>query len=139
MAGLKTKPTGASVKNFLAGVEHEKRQADARVVNEMMERITGEKGRMWGDSIVGFGSYSYTNTAGKDFEWFVTGFSPRKSALTLYIMPGYGEFDDLMARLGKHRTGRACLYINKLEDVDMGVLADLIAKSVAWMRKKYGS
>ena len=139
MSELKTKPTGASVKTFLDRVEHEKRKEDALVVNEMMERITGEKGKMWGESIVGFGSYSYTNTTGKNLGWFVTGFSPRKTALTLYIMPGYGQFDAIMARLGKHKTGRACLYINKLEDVDLGVLEELITESVSWMRNKYGS
>ena len=93
---------------------------------------------MWGPSIVGFGSYRYTNSAGRDFEWMLTGFSPRKANLVLYIMPGFSEEAVLMARLGKHRTGKSCLYINKLADVDMDVLEELIAKSVLWMREKYG-
>lgn len=138
MSDLKTKPTDASVAKFLHGVEHEKRKQDALVVNEMMERITGEKGRMWGASIVGFGSYHYKYASGREGDWMMTGFFPRKSALTLYIMPGYGEFDDVMARLGKHRTGKSCLYLNKLEDVDLAVLEELIVKSVHWMREKYG-
>jgi len=137
MAQLKTRPIGASVTKFLDTVENEKRKAGARTVNAMMQRVTGEKGRMWGPSIVGFGSYRYTNSAGKDFEWMLTGFSPRKANLVLYIMPGYGLFDALMERLGKFKTGKSCLYINKLEDVDMDVLEELIAASVAYMRKKH--
>lgn len=93
---------------------------------------------MWGASIVGYGRYRYTNSKGKEFGWFLTGFSPRKQALTVYIMPGFSEESALMARLGKHKTGRSCLYINKLDDVDTDVLEDLIARSVAWMRDKYG-
>jgi len=138
MAEQKTKPTAVSVKKFLAGVDHDKRRTDALIVNEMMGRITGLKGKMWGKSIVGFGKYHYKYASGHEGDWFLTGFSPRKASLVLYIMPGYGEFDAIMARLGKHKTGRACLYINKLEDVDMKVLEELITKSVAWMRKKYG-
>lgn len=137
MAELKTKPTGASVTRFLNSVENEKRRADAHVMNAMMERITGEKGKMWGPSIVGFGSYSYSNTTGKDLSWMLIGFSPRKANLVLYIMPGYGQFDDVMERLGKFKTGKACLYINKLEDVDLDVLEELVAASVRYMRKKY--
>ncbi len=137
MSEQKTKPTGASVKKFLDGVDHEKREADAAVVNEMMERVTGLKGKMWGPTIVGFGNYHYKYASGHEGDWFLTGFSPRKASLVLYIMPGYGEFDDIMARLGKHKTGRSCLYINKLEDVDLDVLEELIAKSVTWMREKY--
>lgn len=138
MAELKTKPTGASVTKFLDAVEGETRRRDAKAVHKMMRRITGERAKMWGPSIVGFGRYAYTNTTGKDLGWFLTGFSPRKSALTLYIMPGYGQFDDVMARLGKHKRGKACLYINRLDDVDLDVLEELIAKSVAWMRETYG-
>ena len=137
MAELKTKPTGASVSKFLSSVENEKRKADAIIVTKMMTHITGEKPKIWGESMVGFGSYTYTNTTGKNLGWFLTGFSPRKANLVLYIMPGYGQFDDIMARLGKHKTGKACLYINRLEDIDLAVLEELIAKSVEWMRKKY--
>ena len=92
---------------------------------------------MWGPTLVGFGSYHYKYASGREGDWIITGFSPRKAAMSLYIMPDYGEFDDIMARLGKHKTGKACLYINKLEDVDMTLLEELITTSVAWMRKKY--
>ena len=135
---MKTKPTGASVSGFIENVEHETRRRDAHALNEMMSRITGEEPEMWGASIVGYGRYRYTNSKGKALGWFLTGFSPRKQALTVYIMPGFLEESALMARLGKHKTGRSCLYINKLDDVDVEVLEQLIARSVAWMREKYG-
>lgn len=139
MAELKTKPTEASVAEFLAAVDNERRRTDAHTVLELMQRVTGESPKMWGPTIIGFGSYRYTNTHGKDLEWFLTGFSPRKANLVCYIMPGYGEFDDLMTRLGKHKTGKACLYINKLADIDMGVLEELVTKSVDLMRERHGS
>ena len=139
MAELKTRPTGASVENFLASVKNETRRTDAHAVLDLMQRVTGEEPTIWGTSIVGFGTYRYTNTQGKDFEWFLTGFSPRKSNLVCYIMPGYGAFDEVMERLGKHKTGKACLYINKLADVDMAVLEELVDKSVASMRERYGA
>ncbi len=130
MSTLKTKPRKASVAAFLKAVEHETRRRDADTINKMMTRITGEKPKMWGETIVGFGSYHYKYASGREGDWFLTGFSPRKSAMSLYIMPGYGQFDAIMARLGKHKTGRACLYINKLDDVDLAVLEELITKSV---------
>jgi len=133
----KTKPTGASVEAFLEGVENETRRADALTINALMARITGEKPVMWGPSIVGFGQYHYRTGSGHEGDLFLTGFSPRSRAHSLYIMPGYGMFEDIMARLGKHKTGKACLYINRLDDIDLGVLEELIAKSVAWMREKY--
>jgi len=137
MSDLKTKPHKASVSAFLNAVENETRKRDAKVINKMMTRISGEKPTMWGPTLVGFGSHHYKYASGREGDWIITGFSPRKSAMSLYILPGYGEFDDIMARLGKHKTGKACLYINKLEDVDMTVLEELITTSVAWMRKKY--
>ena len=139
MAENKTKPTRASVTAFLNTVENETRRRDANTINEMMTRITGEKPTMWGPAMVGFGSYHYKYESGREGDLFQTGFSPRKANLVLYIMPGYGQFDDVMARLGKHKTGKACLYINKLEDVDLAVLEELIVKSIAWIRKKYKS
>ena len=137
MAENKTKPTKASVTAFLNAVENKTRKRDVKVINEMMTRISGEKPTMWGPTMVGFGSHHYKYESGREGDLFMTGFSPRKTSLVLYIMPGYGQFDDIMARLGKHKTGKACLYINKLEDVDMAVLEELITKSVAWMRNKY--
>ena len=139
MAELKTRPTDASVEDFLAAIPDGKRRADARVVNALMARVTGEKPVMWGASIVGFGRYRYDSTAARDLAWFLTGFSPRKAALTLYIMPGYGAFGDIMARLGRHKTGKGCLYIKTLADIDIGLLEELVAKSVAWMRERYRS
>lgn len=139
MAENKTKPNAASVPTFLKAVENDTRRRDAHTVNEMMTRISREKPVMWGTSIVGFGSYHYKYDSGREGDMLMTGFSPRKANLVLYIMPGYGQFDDIMARLGKHKTGKACLYINKLEDVDMAVLEELIGISVAWIRNKYGT
>ena len=133
----KTKPTDASVDDFIAAVENDTRRADAKTVLELMQRVTGEKPVMWGPTMIGFGRYVYKYKSGHGGEFFLTGFSPRKANLVLYIMPGYGKFDDLMARLGKHKTGKACLYVNKLADIDMAVLEELIAKSVAWMRENH--
>lgn len=137
MTENKTKPTTKSVSTFLNSVENKRRKADALVINEMMARITGEKPRMWGPTMVGFGEYHYKYDSGREGDLFLIGFSPRKANLVLYIMPGYGQFDDLMARLGKFKTGKSCLYINKLNDIDMDVLEELISKSVVWMKNKY--
>jgi hypothetical protein len=139
MAELKTKPTSASVTAFLKAIDNPARADDARTIKALMERLTGEKPKMWGPSIVGFGNYHYKYDSGHEGDFFITGFSPRKKALTLYIMPGFGRYDGLMARLGKYKTGKSCLYINKLSDVDMAVLEELIASSYAWMRENYGS
>jgi len=129
MSELKTKKNNASVQGFLNSVEHEKRRTDSLVVLELMKKITGEEPAMWGDSIVGFGSYHYRYASGREGDWMITGFSPRKQSLTLYIMPGFEKYADLMEQLGKYRTGQACLYINKLEDVDLNVLERLISKA----------
>ena len=128
----KTKPTDVPVADFIAAVENPKRRADAEVVRAMLAEITGEQPVMWGPSIVGYGSYR-----GPTGDWPIIGFSPRKAQLVLYIMRGFGDFEDQLARLGKHRTGGGCLYINRLDDVDLGVLREMAAASVAWMREKY--
>lgn len=94
---------------------------------------------MWGTSIVGFGSYSYSNSAGKDYEWMLTGFSPRKQATSIYIMPGFKKFDALMKKLGRYKTGKSCLYVKRLDDVDEGVLQQLIDESVQHMRNIYST
>lgn len=135
MAELKTKPTDASVERFLDGVEDERKRADAYALLELMGRAAGAQPKMWGDSIVGFGSYHYTYASGREGDWMLTGFSPRKQNLTLYIMDGFDEYDKLLAKLGKHKLGKSCLYINKLEDVDRDVLKQLIKKSVEHMQK----
>ncbi len=138
MSQLKTLPNDASVEEFLDAVEHPRRREDARRLLELMREITGEPPRMWGSGIIGFGSYHYRYASGREGDWLLAGFSPRKQNLALYIMPGFSEAADLLARLGKHRTGKSCLYINKLADIDMEVLAELLRDSVAAMRKRYG-
>jgi len=138
MSGLKTKKNRASVQQFLGSVDNEKRRKDARTVLKLMQEITGEKPAMWGSSIVGFGSYHYRYESGREGDWMLTGFSPRKQALTLYIMSGFRRYEDLMSRLGKYKTGKSCLYVKNLEDIDLDVLRELIAESVAFMRRTYG-
>ncbi len=126
MAEPKTKPTKESVKDFLNKVEDPERRADCFAVAKIMEEITGEKPKMWGPSIVGFGTYHYKYASGNEGDWPITGFSPRKKDLTLYIMVGYDRYAELMARLGKHSTGKSCLYIKKLSDIHMPTLKKLI-------------
>ena len=137
MAALKTRPGDASVDRFLDGVDNENRREDARRVVAMMQRVTQEPPRMWGDSIVGFGSYHYRYASGREGDWPLTGLSPAKRHLTLYIMPGFDDYQELLAKLGKHRTGKSGLYVIRLQDVDMPVLMDIIRRSVADMRRRY--
>jgi hypothetical protein len=129
MAELKTQKTDASVKDFLHAVDHQTRREDSFVLLELIRKITGDQGSMWGNSIIGFGDLTYTNTTKKEYQWFKTGFSPRKNSLTLYLMDGFEGYDEIRSRLGKHKTGKACLYINKLADVDLDVLEELITTS----------
>ena len=135
MAELKTQENDASVNDYLNSVEDEKKREASFKVKELMEEVTGEEARMWGDSIVGFGHYNYKYASGREGEWMLVGFAPRKKNLTLYIMSGFDEYDDLLDKLGKHSTGKSCLYINKLEDVDTDVLRDLVDKSVQHMKE----
>jgi hypothetical protein len=135
MAELKTQENDASVDAYLKTIEDEKKREASFIVKELMEEVTGEEARMWGDSIVGFGHYHYKYASGREGEWMLTGFAPRKRNLTLYIMSGFEEYDDLMQKLGKHSTGKSCLYINKLEDIDLDVLRELVDKSVQHMRE----
>ena len=129
MAENKTQKTGASVEEFLASVENKRRREDGLTLLEMMREITGLEPDMWGPSIIGFGDYHYRYESGREGDMFLTGFSPRKQSLSLYIMAGFEGYDDLLGRLGKHRKGASCLYINKLADVDMGVLRELVRES----------
>ncbi|MEM6609761.1 MAG: DUF1801 domain-containing protein [Pseudomonadota bacterium] len=122
----KTVKTGASVDAFLANVEHPIRRADGMALDAVFRQATGWSPRMWGPSMVGYGSYAYTYKTGHSGVSLATGFAPRKSNLSIYIMPGYAEFGDLLARLGKHKHGKACLYVNKLADIDLEVLRELI-------------
>ena len=132
MAELKTKPTTASVTKFLNGITDERRRDDCFTVLEMMREITKEEPEMWGSSIVGFGRYRYKYASGREGEWPITAFSPRKGDLTVYINPGFDK-DELMERLGKYKIGKSCLYIKKLADVDQKVLKQLVTKSVKEM------
>lgn len=136
MAELKTKKNDGSVDEFLNSVDNPKRKADAFEILNLMKEVTGEEPVMWGKSLVGFGSYDYKYASGKAGSWFLTGFSPRKQSMTLYIMPGFDRYDDLMSDLGKFKTGKSCLYVNKLEDVDMDVLRQLVTLSADHMRNK---
>ena len=130
MADLKTVQTRASVNKFLDGIQDEKTRADCYRIREMMEKATKSKAKMWGTSIVGFGDYHYVYASGREGDWFITGFSPRKQNLTLYMMGGFNQFPDLMKQLGKHSTGKGCLYIKSLEDVDLKILQKLLTQSV---------
>lgn len=136
MAELKTKPTKESVSGFIKKVSDKSRREDCLKVLEIMKDVTGEEPEMWGPSIVGFGRYRYKGKSGSEGEWMITGFSPRKNELTLYIMRGFEGISDLMARLGKHKTGKSCLYIKNLADVDLGVLKKIVQKSVKEMASK---
>ncbi|MEO0473087.1 MAG: DUF1801 domain-containing protein [Bacteroidota bacterium] len=127
-----------SVQDFLIQVSNDKRREDSLIMLEVMQRITKEEPKMWGKSIVGFGSYHYKYESGREGDFMKVGFSPRKQSLTVYIMPGFERYDILMEKLGKHKTGKSCLYINKLEDVNLAVLSDLIEESFKYMTQKYG-
>lgn len=137
MAELKTKETSASVGDFLKSVDDARKRSDCRKVAAMMRKATGKKAKMWGSSIVGFGSYHYKYASGQEGDHMLTGFSPRKQSLTVYIMPGFSGYSSLMKKLGRYKTGKSCLYIKTLEDVDTDVLQTLIEKSVRDMRAKY--
>ncbi|AKE52161.1 DUF1801 domain-containing protein [Kangiella geojedonensis] len=134
-ADNKTKPTQQSVTDFLNQVEHKQKRTDSFAILEMMKAQTGLEPKMWGDSIIGFGDYRYKYASGREGDWFLVGFSPRKQNLTLYIMAGINQYPELLKKLGKHKTSKACLYINKLADVDTSVLEDIIKKSAQYTAK----
>jgi hypothetical protein len=135
MAELKTKQTNASVKDFLNEIPEEQRRADCFAVAKIMEEITGSKPKMWGPSIVGFGTYHYKGASGREGDWLITGFSPRKKDLTLYIMMGFDKHPELMKQLGKHSTGKSCLYIKRLSDIHIPTLKKLIKSSVKQIKQ----
>ena len=137
MAKNNTKPTAASVTAFVDSIGDPRRRADARKIASMMRRVTGKRARMWGSSIVGYGTYHYKYESGREGDFMLTGYSPRKQALTVYILAGFDRFDPLMKKLGKYKTGRSCLYIKSLSDVDEKVLEQLIDASVKHMRDNY--
>ncbi|MGK5445359.1 DUF1801 domain-containing protein [Micromonospora sp. URMC 105] len=134
MATLKTAPTDASADDFLAAVPDETRRRDALVVRDLMRQVTGEPPTMWGDAIVGFGQRHLRYASGRELDWFLVGFSPRKAATTLYLAEEFGEKEQLLARLGRHTTGKGCLYVKRLADVDLDVLTELVRASVAQAR-----
>ena len=137
MAGNKTIENNASVRSFLDAIPDTQRKGDAKRLATMMRRLTGHRARMWGDSIVGFGRYHYRYASGREGEWALVGFSPRKQNLAVYVMPGFEPFAALMKKLGKYKTGKSCLYIKTLADVDETVLEQLILESVELMRERY--
>lgn len=134
MAENKTRPTDQDVLDFLESVEHKTRREDGLRLLEIMQEETGEDAVMWGSSIVGFGSYHYTYESGREGDMPLVGFSPRKQSMTLYIMPGFDDYDEMLDDLGKHKTGKSCLYVNKLADVDEGVLRRLVKESYEHMK-----
>lgn len=135
----KTRPEAASAEAFIAAIDDPDRRKDCTRIAEIMARATGAPATMWGESMVGFGNYHYRYASGREGDWFLTGFAPRKGSLSLYVMPGFDRFDSLMRDLGKYKTGKSCLYIKRLADIDEAVLVELINESVAWMREQYPS
>lgn len=134
-ADLKTKKTTASVSKFIDDIGDDQQREDSRRVLDIMKKATGAEPKMWGSSLVGFGDYHYKYESGRENDWFVTGFSPRKGNLTLYFMTGFDRYASLLERLGKHKTGKGCLHIKKLDDVDVGVLGELVTASARDLKK----
>ena len=137
MAELKTKPTTASVATFIKSIEYESKRKDCLQLSKLMREITGKRAKMWGDSIVGFGKYHYKYKTGREGDYFITGFSPRKQNLTIYIMPGFSKYKALLKKLGKHKTSVSCLYLINLDEIDLNILKELIRQSVKDMRELY--
>jgi hypothetical protein len=136
MAAPKTKMTNSSVSSFLNTIQYEERKKDCMAVCSIMQQATGAAPKMWGSSIIGFGNYTYKNKTGKSTDWFITGFSPRKKSLTLYIMPGIDYYKELVKKLGKYKTSVSCLYINKLADIDTRVLKELVTAACKKMKEQ---
>ncbi len=139
MAELKTKPNDNKVIDFINRIDKEQLKTDCFKLLELLEQVTHEEPKMWGDSIVGFGTYHYRYSSGREGDWFLAGFSPRKQNLTIYIMSGFEAYDDIMNQLGKYKTGSSCLYVKKLDDINIEKLMTLVEKSVEDVKKRYGS
>lgn len=135
----KTQKTSASVHDFLASIPDPAQRQDSHTLLKLMQELTGERPFMYGTSIVGFGAFSMTYDSGREVDWFLTGFSPRKQNLTIYIMSGFARYPELMSRLGKHKTGKSCLYVKSLADIDQPTLATLIRESVDHLKREYAS
>lgn len=132
--GNKTRKTDASVQAFLESVEDPRKREDCFALVALMAEVTGHEARMWGDAIVGFGDYHYKYASGREGDWFLAGFAPRRQDLTVYITAGFDAYGPLLDRLGKHKTGKSCLYLKRLADVDLAVLRELVQRSVEHMR-----
>lgn len=137
MAENKTKPTPQLVADFLTTVDHPTRAADAQTLVALFTRITGFAPKMWGPTIIGFGQYHYIYDSGREGDCNATGFSPRKANLSIYVMPGYNDYSEILSRLGKYRMGKACLYVNKLSDIDLDVLEELIRAGLYDLNKQW--
>lgn len=137
MAKLKTKHTDASVTDYLNAIEKEQVRQDCYVILELMQDATKAKPQMWGDSIIGFGTYHYVYDSGREGDWPIIGFSPRKQNITLYIMAGFEQYEELLAGLGKHTHAKSCLYIKRLSDIHLPTLVELIQASVEYMTAAY--
>ena len=135
MAENKTKQSEFPVSVFLDGIENPARRADCMKISEMMKKLTGADAKMWGDSIIGFGDYHYKYASGREGDWFLCGFSPRKRNISIYIMGYLENYEDILEKLGKYKHGKGCLYINKLEDIDENVLIELISTSIRRLGK----
>src|SRR5690606_2407376 len=134
MTELKTTPNDSDVELFLETISDEQKRNDSRVLCKLLEEITGTPAKMWGSSVIGFDTYHYKYKSGREGDWMVVGFSPRKSQITIYIMDGFESYKGLLAKLGKHTTAKSCLYIKRLDDVDQSVLEELIRLSVGHIR-----
>lgn len=139
MSEPKTQPNEGDVMAFLDKVEDNQKRQDSYDLLNLMKELTGHEPKMWGDSIVGFGTYHYRYASGREGDWMLTGFSPRKQSLSVYIMCGFQQVENQMKQLGKHKTGASCLYIKKLSDVDLDVLSGIISESIRQLKEKYGS
>ena len=137
MSENKTQPTATKPEAVIQEITHERRKREAETLLELMKKITGLKPVVWGDSLIGFGNYHYKYKSGREGDWFLTGFSPRKAAMTIYIMPGFKPYGDLLSRLGPHKHSVSCLYITNLAKVDMAVLEEIIRDSVRRMKEIY--
>ena len=137
MAELKTKLNDGSVEDFLNAVEDEEKRKDSFELLKMMGEISGEPAKMWGKDIVGFGTYHYVYASGREGDWMLSGFSPRKASLSIYLMAGFDQLGDELTALGKHKSSKGCLYVKRLSDIDVKVLRKMIKKSIGIMQKRY--
>jgi hypothetical protein len=137
MSENKTKPTEVAVEDFLAAVEPERKREEARELDALFRKVTGWSPVMWGPSMIGYGSYHYVYESGRAGDMLATGFSPRKAQHSIYILPGYADYGPILRRLGKHSKGKSCLYVNKLADIDLQVLAELIETGLKDLSAKW--